>query len=519
MDNNANPDNILVRSVNWIGDAVMTMPAITALRKAYPESKISLLVKPSVAPIFEQDPHIDNFVLYGDKFKGVLGKLKLAYALRRMGFSMAILLQNAFDAALIAFLSGIPERIGYKRDGRGKLLTKPVPFHGDDRKLHHINYYLNLLTSAGIPAATSQPYIYLSLDERLAARSTLAGLARPVLGINPGASFGSAKRWAPERFAGVASRFMSDTGGSVVIFGGNNEIHIAFEIEKLVSGHKSDRLLNLAGKTSLRALASLIAECDVIVTNDSGPMHIAYAVGTPLVSIFGSTDPHLTGPPPGNNNIALKFSLSCGPCFERTCRNNDMRCMDAITADDVYQGVKNILPERRGVFFDRDGTICREADYLNNWADFEIFQEIDSLAALKDKDFLLIGVTNQSGIYRGIIEEPFVKEVNKVFTDKYGFDDFYYCPHGPDEHCLCRKPEPGMLLSARSEHRINLKKSYVIGDKDVDMLLARAVGAKAILVRTGKQKESAYADFVANDLKEAVKFIVSDSQESQADSL
>lgn len=509
-----NPDNILVRGVNWIGDAVMTMPAIRALRKAYPESKISLLVKPSVAALFEKDPHIDSLIMYTEKFKGLLGKLKLAYSLRRMDFSKAILLQNAFDAAFITFLAGIPERIGYKRDGRGKLLTKPVPFHRDDRRLHHINYYLNLLTSAGIPTAYSQPYIYLSLEERLASRNTLAGASKPLIGINPGASFGSAKRWATERFADVASRFIGDTGGSVVLFGGDNELKIASEIEKLVSSRKSGQLLNLAGRTSLRELASLIAECDVVVTNDSGPMHIAYAVGTPVVAIFGSTDPDLTGPPAGNINLALKFSLSCGPCFERTCRNKDLRCMDAITADDVYQGIKNIMPERRAVFFDRDGTICREADYLNNWTAFEIFPETGSLPALKDAGFLLIGVTNQSGIYRGLVAEPFVKEVNRVFMDRYGFDDFYYCPHGPDEHCACRKPEPGMLLSARSEHRINLKKSYVVGDKDVDMLLAKAVGAKSVLVKTGKQQGSPYADFVADDLKEAVKFILSDEQNS-----
>lgn len=497
-------EKILIRGVNWIGDAVMTIPAIRALRKAYPESKISLLVKPSVSQIFERDTNIDEIIVYEERFSGIFGKLRLAMKLRGGHFSKAILLQNAFDAALIAFLAGIPERIGYSRDSRGFLLTRPISFNGDDRKVHHIHYYLNLLKSAGINAEYSNPWIYLSIDERLSARDKLSSLKRPILGINPGATYGSSKRWFPERFAEVANWFIKETNGSVLIFGGRNEIDIAEEIDK----HIDENKLFLAGMTSLRELISLISECDVFVTNDSGPMHIAYAVGTPLVAIFGSTDPDLTGPV-GNNNIVIKTNPSCSPCFERTCKDNDMRCMYTITPEDVYLGVKELVSTKRAVFFDRDGTLCRDADYLNNWDDFETFPEIASLKRLKDNGFLLIGATNQSGIARGIINESFAKDVNQIFIDKYGFDDFYYCPHCPDEHCSCRKPEPGMLFEARAKHRINLKESFVVGDKDADMLLAKAVGAKGILVKTGKQQESDYADYVVKGIKEAVDLILS----------
>lgn len=496
-------EKILIRGVNWIGDAVMTMPAIRALRKSYPEVKIEMLVKPSVAPIFENDPNINETILYGDKFKGIIGKLRLAKILRKKKFSKAILLQNAFDAAFIAFLAGIPERIGYNRDGRGFLLTKPISFNGDDRKVHHIDYYLSLLKAADIKADYSNPWIYLSINERLSARERLSGLRRPILGINPGATYGSAKRWFPERFAQVANWFIKETGGSVVIFSGRNEVDIAEEIDKHIPKNK----LFLAGMTSLRELISLISECDVFVTNDSGPMHIAYAVGTPLVAIFGSTDPNLTGPA-GNNNIIVKTDLICSPCFERICKNNNMRCMYTVTSEDVYFGVKELLPVKKAVFFDRDGTLCRDAHYLNDWKDFEVFPNIDGLNELRKEGFLLIGVSNQSGIGRGIVDEQFVKKANQVFIDKYGFDGFYYCPHVPNEHCSCRKPEPGMLLKARSQHMINLKQSYVVGDKDDDMLLAKTVGAKGILVRTGKQQGSAHADFVAENLNDVVNLIL-----------
>ncbi|MFO0754129.1 MAG: lipopolysaccharide heptosyltransferase II [Thermodesulfovibrionales bacterium] len=502
---------LLIRGVNWVGDAVMTLPAVRAVRKAFPGAKVSLLVKPLVKPVFEGDPAVDEIIEYDDRFRGVLGRLSLARLLRRKGFSYAILLQNAFDAALLAFLAGIPERIGYARDGRGLLLTRPVPFNGEDRKSHHIHYYLDLLKAAGIPAEYTHPWIRLSAEERRAARERLAVLGRPVLGINPGATYGSAKRWFPERFAEVARRFIKDTGGGVVVFGGPKETDIAQEICAAAAcppaPHAPTPLLNLAGKTSLRELMGLIAGCDALLTNDSGPMHIAYAVGTPSVALFGSTSPELTGPV-GEGNVVLRKSLSCGPCFKRTCPNGAMPCMDALSAEEAYRAIGEVLPRRRAVFFDRDGTLCRDAHYLNTWEDFALLPGLDSLQLLKGRGFALIGVSNQSGIHRGLVQESFVREVNSVFTARYGFDAFYYCPHGPEEACSCRKPAPAMLLTARREHRIDLRGSYMVGDKDDDMLLARAVGAKGILVKTGKQAGSDYADHVAENLREAVEYIL-----------
>jgi heptosyltransferase-2 len=505
--------NLLVRVVNWIGDGVMTLPALRALRKAMPETKISLLVKPWVSPLFEKDPNIDEIIIYGDGYKGATGKIKLSRMLNKKGFCGAILLQNAFDAALIAFLAGIKERAGYNRDGRGFLLTTAVPLPQNEDKVHQIYYYLNLLQQLGIQAKFSDPYIYLKLDERLHAREMLKDMKKPILGINPGATYGSAKRWFPDRFAEIANWFISETDGNAVIFGGKTEVNIADEIYKKVipEFRTSNSLLSLAGKISLRELISLIAECDVFITNDSGPMHIAYAVRTPLVAIFGSTDPQLTGPPPGvdgNNSVVITPDLSCSPCFERTCKNNDMRCMYAITSDDVYYGIKRVLPDKPAVFFDRDGTLNRDTGYINKYDDFQIFEDIDQVNRLKEKGFKLIGISNQSGIARGMVNEGFVKEVNRIFIEKYGFDDFYYCPHHPDEHCPCRKPEPEMLLKARGKHKVNLKKSFVVGDKEADMLLAKTVGAQAILVQTGKLKESQHADFIAKDLSEAVKWIL-----------
>ncbi|MBI4823002.1 MAG: lipopolysaccharide heptosyltransferase II [Nitrospirae bacterium] len=502
--------NVLIRGVNWIGDAVMTMPALKALRKAMPEARLSLLVKPWVSELFKKDPNIDELILYGTEYKGLMGKYRLSRYLKGRGFCLAILLQNAFDAGLITYLSGIPERIGYRRDGRGLLLTKPIPYGKEDRQMHHILYYIELLRRAGIKAEPIVPWIYLSLSERLDARKTLEGLRKPVLGINPGATYGSSKRWYPQRFAGVAQRFIEESIGSVVIFGGSSEIEIADEIMGHLPEMYHSRCVSMAGKTTLRQLISLISECDVFLTNDSGPMHIGYAVRTPLVSLFGSTEPSLTGPPE-KGNIVIKKDIRCSPCFKRQCKEDTLKCMDAIGMDEVFSAVRNLIPKNRAVFFDRDGTLCKDKNYLNNWDDFEVFEDVSEVRRLKEKGFRLIGISNQSGIARGIIDEAFVRDINDVFIRQYGFDEFYYCPHHPDEHCPCRKPEPDMLLRARLEHGIDLKASYMIGDKSADIEVSNAVGSKSIHILTGQEEKGLDADFTATSLKQAVEWIIKDA--------
>ncbi|MGD2080783.1 MAG: lipopolysaccharide heptosyltransferase II, partial [Nitrospirota bacterium] len=407
-------ENILIRGVNWVGDAVMSMPAIRAIRKAYPGARISLLVKPWVAPLFDKSPDIDDVVLYGEQFEGLAGRLRLAWALRRKRFDRAILLQNAFDAALIAYLARIPERVGFGRDFRSFLLTKPVEFGGEDRRMHHIDYYLELLKRAGIEAPHSDPWIHLSLEERLQAREKLKGLRRPVVGINPGAQFGPAKQWMPERFASLTTKIVEDLGGSAVVFGGHGEAALADSILG-ASSVDSARAVSMAGKTTLRELVGLVSECDALVTTDSGPMHIGYATGTPLVAIFGSTSPALTGPV-GYGHKVLRHEAECSPCFDRECTEEEkMRCMEAVTVDEVFESLREALPTGRAVLFDRDGTLCEYAEYLNKWQNLNVLDDIKYTKRLIHKDFSLIGITNQSGIARGIVEEDFVRKVNTLF--------------------------------------------------------------------------------------------------------
>lgn len=514
-----NKQKILIRGVNWIGDAVLTIPAIKAVRKAYPEAHISLLVKPWVAEIFAESRDIDEIILYDEKYKGISGKFRLAGLLREASFDKAILLQNAFDAAFLAWLAGIPERIGYKRDFRSLLLTKGIPVQMEPVGRHQVYYYLHLINSIHEGAEETAPLIRLTDAERDSAKDTIsAGLPEPhlpLIGINPGAAYGSAKRWPPEYFAELIIRIINDLNGRVIIFGSPAEVEIANEIINEINTLKikrkveyGARIMVMSGKTGLRELAALISECDAFITNDSGPMHMASALYVPTAAIFGSTDPVATGPF-GSGHKVITTNMECAPCLKRECPEKHLDCMTGITPDMVFDGLDEILPRNRAVFLDKDGTIIEDKNYLNSFDNLVIFPLArKNLQSLKKAGFKLIGVTNQSGIGRGIVDEKFVLDSNEHLQKKLGIDDFYYCPHHPDDKCACRKPETLMMLKARLDHRIDLKRSYMIGDKESDVMLGINTGATGILISMTPLFANSNAAFIARDLKEAVEWIL-----------
>lgn len=492
-------DKILIRGVNWIGDAVMSLPTIEAIKKGNDSAVTYMLTRPSLTAIYEGSPFVDQIINY-DKKNRIIGRIGLIWRLRKAGFCKAYLLQNAFDAALISYMAGVSERVGYDRDGRGWLLNHSIPYSGEDRRFHHIDYFLNIAAFDGLKIDNRSPWIYLSFEERLKSRQRLSSLNRPILGISAGAAFGETKRWLPERFAEVAEWFVSKTGGSVVLFGEDILDKNLYEIEKKISHNK----LSLAGQTTLRELIALISECDIFVSNDSGPMHLARAVMTPTVALFASTDPNLTGyQGPGFRTV--RSNVSCSPCFKRHCPNGDLRCINSIDSDEVFFEITGLLPKRKAVFFDRDGTLCNDPNYLSCWDDFKPFEYLSELQRLKDAGYMLIGITNQSGIARGIVDEDFVRDVNRYFIERCGFDDFLYCPHHPDDKCPCRKPSPGMVLSARARYGIDLRQSFFVGDKDLDMLTADAAGARGIVL----SKEKGSGSLRAKNLREVVNIILS----------
>jgi heptosyltransferase-2 len=330
-----NYKRILIRSVNWIGDAVMTTPAIGVIREYFPQAEITILANPLVSQVFTNDIRVDRIITFYQNGinKGIIGRIRLAAELRKHSFDLAIILPNSFDSASVPWLAGIPVRLGKSSDGRWWMLTKR--YHADKSApvRHEVEYYIELIRSFGITGSKAEPQLFLSTEEESEAANLMEkhGIRHDdfVIGVNPGATYGSAKRWYPDRFAEVARILAADWSAKVVIFGGPDEIDIAADIALRLDG----KILNVAGKTTVRELMSLIKRCNFFITNDSGPMHIAAALQVPMVAIFGSTD-HATTSPFTDKAVIVRKDTDCAPCKLRECPT-DHRCMTAVTTAEV----------------------------------------------------------------------------------------------------------------------------------------------------------------------------------------
>ena len=335
---------LLIRSTNWIGDAVMTTPAIRAIRKRFPDSHISLLVKPWVAAVFENSEHVDRLLVYDGegRHKGLLGKFRLARDLKQYRFDAAILLQNAFEAAFISILAGIPLRIGYNTDARQFLLTHPVSCTNEIKKKHQTEYYLNILHGIGMAGDNRDLYLKLDQRDRFRAEKILLeqnlSLADKIIGINPGATYGPAKQWPLDRYALLAEQIQALTGERVIIFGGPKDTNLGQTISRRMQHPPVD----LSGKTSLGEAMALIERCDLFITNDSGLMHVAAALDVPLLAVFGSTNPVTTGPLSQHSRI-VQAPLACSPCLRPECPKGHLNCMELISVEMVFNAAKEML--------------------------------------------------------------------------------------------------------------------------------------------------------------------------------
>ena len=344
---------ILVRATNWVGDAVMSLPSLQALRQRFSASHIAVLARPWVADIYARESFADEVILYDSArgWKDLAGKWRIAQDLRGREFDTAILLPNAFEAAALVWMAGIPKRIGYARDGRGFLLTTavPVPRKGEAPP-HERFYYLELLRRSGlIDRVPDSKQIRLSgataARESGVARFQALGYER-VTGVSPGAAFGAAKRWLPERFAEAVAQL----GQPAALFGSKDERALCENIADDIR-RRGIRVHNFAGETTLSEFIELAAACEVYLTNDSGSMHIASALNVPTVAIFGATDDVGTGPT-GNLARVVREHVECSPCLLRECPI-DHRCMTAVTADRVVREAGELISLARQPASDR----------------------------------------------------------------------------------------------------------------------------------------------------------------------
>ena len=343
-------NKILVRATNWIGDAVMSLPALQALRLQFPDSHIAILARPWVVDLYRGEPFCDEMIVYDAPrgWKGIRRGFTVANELSRRHFDCAVLLQNAFEAALLAWNARIPVRIGYDRDGRGLLLTHRIPVPKlDEIPRHQRFYYLELLKRAELlPAYPADPLVAFTRPAEAAGRGRelfrRSGFEGRVIGVSPGAAFGSAKRWLPERFAQAAGSVARQRGASVAIFGSREEAVLGAEVAQMIAAEGIEAG-SFAGKTTLREFIDMAAACDLFLTNDSGSMHIASALGIPTVAVFGPTDEFATGPA-GDLHRILRQPVDCAPCHLRGCPI-DHRCMTGVTAESAANAARELLKQ------------------------------------------------------------------------------------------------------------------------------------------------------------------------------
>ncbi len=335
---------LLVRATNWVGDAILSVPALGAIRKRWPDAEIFVLARPWVADLYKDQGLVDRLIPFDHRgrHRGPLGLERLARELRAARFDSAVLLQNAFEAAWIAWRAGIPERIGYARDGRGPLLTKsvPVPAPGEI-PAHEANYYLELLRRAGwiesLPEITPVR-IRVETEARERAEKLLVAAGCPPNGLRiafgTGAAYGTAKCWPANRYADLARTLVSEYGAHVLLFGAASEASVAAEVEQ----GAGTGVTNLIGRSAIGDLPALLSCCTLFIGNDSGAMHVAAAVGIPVVAVFGPTDARGTRPLTPHLSIVQR-KVACSPCFLRHCPI-DHRCMRSVDLQMVLDATR-----------------------------------------------------------------------------------------------------------------------------------------------------------------------------------
>lgn len=557
---------ILVRVPNWIGDAVMCEPALSAVHGLFPDALITVVAKPSIAELLDGHPVVHATVVYdaGGRHAGLSGKWHLARRLRRDRFDLAILFQNAFEAAWITWMAGIRRRWGYATDGRSVLLTHPIRVPDRPKSLHQVRYYMELLRRLGAEGEPDPPRLYLKdfEEQQVADRLAAAGIDGRdfVLGLNPGSVYGGAKRWLPERFAESADRFIEEVGrerGWVVIVGGKGEEALGRE----VAAKMKSRTLVWSGQTTIRELMGVTRRCQLFLTNDTGPMHIASAFGVPTLAVFGSTDWRTTAPF-GETYEMVRQPVDCAPCLLRECPI-DHRCMTGVTVEmataaglrlisrnavlkamnDVANSEKTAISIQRSalkgqrlplkgvtVFLDRDGTVNHEVSYIRDPQELKLIPgAAESIARLNRAGARVVLITNQSGVGRGLVTYEVLDATHGRLRDLLAqaggrLDAIYFCPHHPDDGCLCRKPGTLMIERATRDLSIDLTQAFVIGDQTRDIELGYRVGLKAVLVKTGPTSAEALVQlqekglpphYVAESIVDAVSWVETEGRKGR----
>jgi len=331
---------ILVKGTNWVGDTIISFPVVYSLRRLFPQAHILVLVKSHLAELWKANPDVDEIIPYvmPRGARRILGELQIARLIRGKVIDLAVILPRSFSSALMVFFGGVPRRVGYNSAGRNVLLTERIDCATELLNRHRMYYYLHLVERLGRCPSPPLPSLFLNGSQERWADTFLSHNklhGKLLIGFNPGATYGEAKCWPAERFMELGRRLIDGYGASIVIFGSSRPKEK--ELNAAIAQGIGAGCLNVSGQTSLLQLAALLRHCKLLVTNDTGTMHVAAGVGTRVVAIFGPTDPHTTSPL-GEGHVIIRKAVSCSPCLKRVCPE-DHRCMNLIEVETVYNRV------------------------------------------------------------------------------------------------------------------------------------------------------------------------------------
>ena len=337
-------ERILVRGVNWLGDVIISLPALRAVRSAFPRSRLSLLIKKDLAGLFDGASWIDEVIPFtvSRGLAGLADRWRIVTEIRSRRFDLALLFPDSFESALWVMLAGVPQRAGFAFDGRGPLLTRRTRPTAEVLEQHQVHYYLSMIReTVGIEGSAEDYALEIHQPHRDRMRDWLGRGRRhpegPLIALAPVAAYGPAKEWPPEQYAALIDLLGERYRTECVLVGAPAEHG---RCEEVASASRRGALV-AAGATNSGELVALLSLCDGFAGNDSGSMHVAGAIGIPTVGIFGSTNPDRTGPL-GRKTHVLYRRIQCSPCFDRTCRFDHYDCLKQIAPNEVAEALHGL---------------------------------------------------------------------------------------------------------------------------------------------------------------------------------
>jgi len=531
---------ILVIRFSSLGDIILTTPLLDTLKQNYRNSEIFFLTKQKYQGLFESDPRIDSVIYFEPegKDKGFSGFFRLIKRLNLERYDLIVDLHSNLRSFFVRHLVKAKRKIRYHKRLIPRLLMVYLK-KWKVKSVSTVDCYLEALKKIGIKFYCKIPGLYTKNEDKLWAENLLREVGAKeeeiLIGIAPGAKW-ETKRWDKDKFSLMAKSLSRDfavhTGSvrtKILLVGDKKDQKMIEHIKEYAGEDKTIQAVNLP----LNNLMALVERCELFISNDSGPMHLASALGVPTIGIFGPTSPSLGFAPSGLNDKIFWAGVECSPCSlhgEKGCVKESRFCMDKIMPEEVIEEVKKMINSDKAIFLDQDGTLIEDKGFISKIEEIKFIPGAkEGLKILQGSGYKLVIISNQSGIARGIMTKEEVEKVNNFILEKLEnegikIEGIYFCPHHPEDDCSCRKPKTGLIEKALLRNNLRLKSSWVIGDKLSDVLLGRNIKGKSILVLTGygrseKQKLEINSevyfwqkpDFVAKDILDAALYIKSES--------